>query len=310
MSTIPNEVTSARRSNDLGVNVETTDGPISPQFIVNTYLQNESRMETGIHEQKPVSAGDFMSLINMIKQNQQQSHLFTQPFISSQIQCNCLEKLRLQVSQELDLLRGAFRKKESELIAPIINRYANMEQKIEILSESISRIEAKTNIQETNMLVQERTVGIIIDILSKLQNQAEYASQAFNYLSAKHDPHEDLIKLKQSWNERVDTKPASPEKQSHEPLNMILECSPVELPNNPLNEILVMQTEQKQPVIENEDEEKTEMRYIDFTQGTTSAPSSVSETSILYGSKRHIQSNQKLSQSDLIDLNKSPLQTH
>jgi hypothetical protein len=28
---------------------------------------------------------------------------------------------------------------------------------------------------------------------------------------------------------------------------------------------------------ENEEEEKTEMRFIDFTQGTTSAPSSVSE---------------------------------
>ena len=82
----------------------------------------------------------------------------------------------------MDLLRGAFRKKESELISPIVNRYSLVEQKVEFLSQAISRIEAKSSLQEANMLVQEKTVGLIIDIITKLQNQAEYANEAFNLL--------------------------------------------------------------------------------------------------------------------------------
>jgi hypothetical protein len=65
-------------------------------------------------------------------------------------------------------LRGEFRKKEREILFPIINRYANIEQKVEILSKAVDIIENKAVSQESNMMSQERTVGIIIDILGKV----------------------------------------------------------------------------------------------------------------------------------------------
>lgn len=40
------------------------------------------------------------------------------------LQCDCLDKLRLKVEGELDKLRGEFRKKEQELIAPLLNKYS------------------------------------------------------------------------------------------------------------------------------------------------------------------------------------------
>ena len=110
-------------------------------------------------------ASEFMNIINMIKQNQYES--LTAPPANGN-ECNCLEKLRLQVSQELDHLRGEFRKKEREILFPIINRYANIEQKVEILSKAVDIIESKAVSQESNMMGQERTVGIIIDILGKV----------------------------------------------------------------------------------------------------------------------------------------------
>jgi hypothetical protein len=42
--------------------------------------------------------------------------------------CDCLEKLRLKVEQELDKLRGEFRRKEVELIGPLLNKYNHLEQ--------------------------------------------------------------------------------------------------------------------------------------------------------------------------------------
>ena len=39
------------------------------------------------------------------------------------VKCDCLEKLRLKVEQELDRLRVEFRKKELELISPLISKY-------------------------------------------------------------------------------------------------------------------------------------------------------------------------------------------
>ena len=65
-------------------------------------------------------------------------------------------------------MRGEFRKKEREILFPIINRYANIEQKVEILSKAVDIIENKAVSQESNMMSQERTVGIIIDILGKV----------------------------------------------------------------------------------------------------------------------------------------------
>lgn len=77
--------------------------------------------------------------------------------------------MRLQVSQELDKLNGAFRKKENEIIAPIVNRYSAMEQKLDLLTKNYESLQARTSEQENSMLVQEKTVGLIIDFLSTIQ---------------------------------------------------------------------------------------------------------------------------------------------
>ena len=148
MSTIPNEINSAHVSQtDLHAphDNENLYQLKTLPLRVNTN-QSESRLETGLHEQgRPIASNDFINIINMIKQTNAETH--------SPIRCNCLEKLRLQVSQELDHLRGAFRKKEGEIISPIVNRYSQVEQKVDSLSASIERIEAKTSLQEANMLV-------------------------------------------------------------------------------------------------------------------------------------------------------------
>lgn len=46
------------------------------------------------------------------------------------VKCDCLERMRLKVECELDKLRGEFRKKEAELLTPIISKYANIEVKL------------------------------------------------------------------------------------------------------------------------------------------------------------------------------------
>ena len=44
--------------------------------------------------------------------------------------CDCLEKLRLKVDLELDRLRGDFRRKEVELIGPMMMKFTKLEQKV------------------------------------------------------------------------------------------------------------------------------------------------------------------------------------
>jgi hypothetical protein len=43
------------------------------------------------------------------------------------VKCDCLERLRLKVEQEMDRLRGEFRRKEHELIAPLVRRYEQID---------------------------------------------------------------------------------------------------------------------------------------------------------------------------------------
>ena len=50
-------------------------------------------------------------------------------------ECDCLERLRLKVEQELDKLRGEFRKKEVDLIAPLLNKYTMIDKKIDIIHD-------------------------------------------------------------------------------------------------------------------------------------------------------------------------------
>lgn len=68
------------------------------------------------------------------------------------MKCDCLEKVRLKVEQELDKLRGEFRKKEAELIAPLMNKYTQVDIKIESLKDQMF---SKVKSYEQGMLVQE-----------------------------------------------------------------------------------------------------------------------------------------------------------
>lgn len=45
--------------------------------------------------------------------------------------CDCLEQMRIKIDSELDRLRGEFRRKENDVLNPIINRYNILEQKVE-----------------------------------------------------------------------------------------------------------------------------------------------------------------------------------
>jgi len=71
----------------------------------------------------------------------------------TEAKCECLEKYRLQISQELDRLNGSFRKKEAELIGPLVNRYSHLEQRFEGLKRQVRHLETKALEQEQSMLV-------------------------------------------------------------------------------------------------------------------------------------------------------------
>lgn len=74
-----------------------------------------------------------------------------------------MEKLRLKVEGELDRLRGEFRKKEVELLAPLINKYTTIEMKIEGFIDFFS---SRLQEHERSMLLQEHTIGIILNSLA------------------------------------------------------------------------------------------------------------------------------------------------
>lgn len=69
------------------------------------------------------------------------------------------------MDQELDKLRGDFRKKELELIAPLMNKYTQIEIKIESLKDHINN---RVKEYESGMLVQEQTIELIINSISSL----------------------------------------------------------------------------------------------------------------------------------------------
>ena len=64
--------------------------------------------------------------------------------------CNCLEKLRLKIDQEMDRLRGEFRLKEKELLHPFLTKCAKKESKLENLTGQFFK---KTKDYESSMIV-------------------------------------------------------------------------------------------------------------------------------------------------------------
>jgi hypothetical protein len=60
--------------------------------------------------------------------------------------------MRIKVDSELDRLRGEFRKKENEIVNPMINRYNILEQKVETC---LNIVYSKTKEYENSLLLQE-----------------------------------------------------------------------------------------------------------------------------------------------------------
>ncbi|CDW75965.1 UNKNOWN [Stylonychia lemnae] len=106
-------------------------------------------------------------------QNQNQDHyqfyLSQQPsYVQQQdVKCDCLERLRLKVEQELDRLRGEFKKKESELISPLVSKYDLIDQKIESFK---SQVLGRVKEYEQGMMMQEQTIGLLINSIQSINN--------------------------------------------------------------------------------------------------------------------------------------------
>jgi len=86
--------------------------------------------------------------------------------VEGEVPCNCLEKIRLKVEGELDILRGEFRKKEAELVAPLVSKYSQLKNSFD---EYKLGNERRVKDLEEYMLMQERTIGCLIQTLSQIQ---------------------------------------------------------------------------------------------------------------------------------------------
>ncbi len=53
--------------------------------------------------------------------------------------CDCLEKMRLKVDQELDRLRGDFRRKEIELIGPMMMKFTKLESRVSSQNDTLAQ---------------------------------------------------------------------------------------------------------------------------------------------------------------------------
>ena len=54
------------------------------------------------------------------------------PLNNQDVKCNCLERMHLKVEQELDKLRGEFKKKEMAYMTPLLNKFTDIEKKIDL----------------------------------------------------------------------------------------------------------------------------------------------------------------------------------
>lgn len=79
--------------------------------------------------------------------------------------CNCLGSIKLKIEQEVDALKGEFRKKENELINPLLSRIAKLEREMQEFRAGIDRKNAEL---EKIMISQEDTVGFILNSLQNL----------------------------------------------------------------------------------------------------------------------------------------------
>ncbi len=64
--------------------------------------------------------------------------------------CDCLERLNLKIENELDRLRGLFRKKEMDLFHPYLSRFNKVEEWIERVEQ---RVEQRFREHEEAMMI-------------------------------------------------------------------------------------------------------------------------------------------------------------
>eukprot|EP00347_Sterkiella_histriomuscorum_P003118 403365521 len=137
-----------------------------------------------------------------------------QPLI---VKCDCLERMRLKVECELDKLRGEFRKKEVELLSPIITKYANVEIK---LSNMEKQIEGRFTEHEQGILLQEQTISLILNTIQQIKSQL-------------------LMDSNQSLQEKMFDGQISPDKQNL--LSIQAKSSPFQECSNQKNPVIQLQ---------------------------------------------------------------------
>jgi hypothetical protein len=65
-------------------------------------------------------------------------------------QCNCIYSLKLKIEQEMDRLRGEFRKKELSILQPLLNKFSRLEMQFMEFSETIT---GRQNESESRMKI-------------------------------------------------------------------------------------------------------------------------------------------------------------
>jgi hypothetical protein len=101
--------------------------------------ENLTRRQYMIPPSSSPGPHDFIKLISAMRTDQ----LAAPPSANYHPNCDCLERLKLLISQELDGLNGAFRKKEIDLISPLMTRYSTLEHKLDRLNLALDKLEHK-----------------------------------------------------------------------------------------------------------------------------------------------------------------------
>ncbi len=93
---------------------------------------------------KPLTTPEQKPLIKTISENNYisfQDPLGVEPQRMStnlvNCECECTEKMHLKIEQELDKMRGDFRRKEVELFGPLLGRINSLEQRTSLEKDEL-----------------------------------------------------------------------------------------------------------------------------------------------------------------------------
>eukprot|EP00347_Sterkiella_histriomuscorum_P009204 403342128 len=148
---------------------------LQSQMLGNTNLIQMQMFGSAQQSRNNISPKDQLDYLNF---NTSQFPSYSQVMgaqTPQDLKCDCLEKLRLKVEQELDRLRGEFRRKEVELLGPMMTKYDQIDSKIEGFKNQIL---VRVNEYEQGMMMQEQTIGLIINSIQTINNMVTYQSSS------------------------------------------------------------------------------------------------------------------------------------